>query len=62
LTAHGRCPEERAAPAWRQDHPLIVIADQKWRSAKPPVRMLNLENLTEWLAGRTGLDYLHIDP
>jgi general secretion pathway protein E len=39
-----------------------VIADQKWRSAKPPVRMLNLENLTEWLAGRTGLDYLHIDP
>ena len=43
-------------------HPLIVIADQKWRSAKPPVRMLNLENLTEWLAGRTGLDYLHIDP
>jgi general secretion pathway protein E len=43
-------------------HPLIVIADQKWRSAKPPVCLLNLENLTEWLAGRTGLDYLHIDP
>ncbi|WP_295007127.1 type II/IV secretion system protein [uncultured Dechloromonas sp.] len=43
-------------------HPLIVIADQKWRSAKPPTHLLNLENLTEWLAGRTGLDYLHIDP
>lgn len=43
-------------------HPLIVIADQKWRSAKPPTQLLNLENLTEWLAGRTGLDYLHIDP
>ncbi len=43
-------------------HPLIVIADQKWRSAKPPSQLLNLENLTEWLAGRTGLDYLHIDP
>jgi general secretion pathway protein E len=43
-------------------HPLIVIADQKWRSAKPPTLLLNLENLTEWLAGRTGLDYLHIDP
>lgn len=43
-------------------HPLIVIADQKWRSDKAPAQLLNLENLTEWLAGRTGLDYLHIDP
>ncbi len=43
-------------------HPLIVIADQKWRSAKPPARLLSLETLTEWLAGRSGLDYLHIDP
>lgn len=43
-------------------HPLIVIADQKWRSAKLPTQLLSLENLTEWLAGRTGLDYLHIDP
>ena len=43
-------------------HPLIVIADQKWRSAKAPSALLTLETLTEWLAGRTGLDYLHIDP
>jgi general secretion pathway protein E len=43
-------------------HPLIVIADQKWRSAKPPAVLLSLEMLTEWLAGRTGLDYQHIDP
>ncbi len=43
-------------------HPLVVIADQKWRSNKPSVRLLNLENLTEWLAAKTGLDYLHIDP
>ncbi len=43
-------------------HPLVVIADQKWRAQKPPVRLLNLENLTEWLATKVGLDYLHIDP
>ncbi|KAB2913864.1 MAG: type II/IV secretion system protein [Dechloromonas sp.] len=43
-------------------HPLIVIADQKWRSLQPPGKLLVLEALTEWLAGRTGLDYLHIDP
>jgi len=43
-------------------HPLVVIADQKWRTPKEPVRLLTLDALTEWLAGRTGLDYLHIDP
>ncbi|MGE5469328.1 MAG: GspE/PulE family protein [Bacteroidota bacterium] len=43
-------------------HPLVVIADQKWRSLKAPGRPLSLEVLTEWLAGHCGLDYLHIDP
>ncbi|RIX43504.1 MAG: type II/IV secretion system protein [Rhodocyclales bacterium GT-UBC] len=43
-------------------HPLVVIADQKWRSQKMPVRLLSLEVLTEWMAGISGLDYLHIDP
>src|SRR5499427_3314951 len=44
------------------NHPLTVIADQKWRSAKPPNRILGLETLTEWLAGQTGMEYFHIDP
>jgi general secretion pathway protein E len=43
-------------------HPLVVIADQKWIAPGTPVRLLTLEALTEWLAGRVGLDYLHIDP
>jgi len=43
-------------------HPLVVVADQKWRSAKPPAPLLGLENLTEWLSGRLGLEYYHIDP
>ncbi len=43
-------------------HPLVIIADQGWKSAKPPHRLLALEPLTEWLAGRVGLEYLHIDP
>ncbi len=43
-------------------HPLIVVADQKWRNPEPPARLLSLEVLTEWLANRTGLDYQHIDP
>src|SRR5262245_55290168 len=43
-------------------HPLAVIADQKWRSAKPPHKLLGIEWLTEWLAGQTGMEYFHIDP
>jgi general secretion pathway protein E len=43
-------------------HPLSVIADQKWKSARPPHKPLALEPLTEWLAGRVGMDYKHIDP
>jgi general secretion pathway protein E len=43
-------------------HPLVAIADQKWKSLKPPHRILTLEDLAEWLANRVGLDYFHIDP
>ena len=43
-------------------HPLAIVAEQKWRAAQPPHPPLTLEPLTEWLAKRTGLGYLHIDP
>ena len=43
-------------------HPLAIIADQKWKQAAPPHRALSLEALTEWLAKRVGMEYLHIDP
>ena len=43
-------------------HPLIVVAEQKWRSAKAPHAALTLEFLTEWLAPKVGLDYFHVDP
>jgi general secretion pathway protein E len=44
------------------EHPLILVAEQKWRSAKPPMRVLTLEGLTEWLAVRLDVPYMHIDP
>jgi len=43
-------------------HPLTVIADQKWKSLLPPNKLLHLELLTEWLAAKVGLGYMHIDP
>jgi general secretion pathway protein E len=43
-------------------HPLTVIADQKWKDLRQPKKLLNLEALTQWLADKAGLPYLHIDP
>jgi len=43
-------------------HPLVILADQKWKDPRNPKKLLNLETLTEWLAGKVGLPYLHIDP
>ena len=43
-------------------HPLSVVAEQRWKSPEPPHRLLDLETLTEWLAGWVGLQYYHIDP
>ena len=52
--------DRRAARA--ETHPLVVIADQKWKDPRNPRKLLHLEALTEWLAERVGLPYLHIDP
>jgi len=43
-------------------HPLVIIDEQNWRQSAPPNRPLALEPLTEWLAKRSGMEYLHIDP
>jgi len=43
-------------------HPLVLIAEQKWKSAQPPHRVLDLDSLAQWLAKWSGLDYFHIDP
>ena len=43
-------------------HPLVVVADQKWRDVHNPKKALTIESLTQWLAERVKLPYLHIDP
>lgn len=43
-------------------HPLSQIAERQLKSALPPHKLLHLEMLTEWLAGKLGLEYFHIDP
>jgi general secretion pathway protein E len=43
-------------------HPLVVIADQKWKDPREPKKLLHLEALTQWLADKVELPYFHVDP
>jgi general secretion pathway protein E len=44
-------------------HPLVIVADQHWKPLGGGAhKQLTIEVLTEWLAKRVGLDYMHIDP
>jgi len=43
-------------------HPLVVVADQKWRDPRNPKKTLHVETLTQWLADKANLPYIHIDP
>jgi general secretion pathway protein E len=43
-------------------HPLVVVADQKWKDPRSPRKALHLEALTQWFAEKSGLPYLHVDP
>ncbi len=43
-------------------HPLVVVAEQKWQSLKPPHQTLTVDSLSSWLASHAGLEYYSIDP
>jgi general secretion pathway protein E len=43
-------------------HPLVAIAQCKLQSAFPPHRVLSLDWLTEWMAGKVHLPFYRIDP
>ncbi|MFN3629566.1 MAG: GspE/PulE family protein, partial [Casimicrobiaceae bacterium] len=63
LVEPGLIEELRSTSRFRSyDHPLVLIAEQKWRGAVPPHRLMTLEVLTEWLARRLDVPYVHIDP
>ncbi|MGV3742141.1 MAG: GspE/PulE family protein [Burkholderiaceae bacterium] len=43
-------------------HPLVAVAQCKLHSAQPPHKVLTLDWLTEWLAGKVSLPFFRIDP
>ena len=45
-----------------EHHPLVVLDEQKLKDPRSPRKLLHLEALTEWMAGKVGMPYQHIDP
>lgn len=43
-------------------HPVTVVAEQGWPKARDTKVMLDAEELTRWLADRSNLPYVRIDP
>lgn len=43
-------------------HPLVLISQQEWPDPENNKKLLSLEKLTKWLAGRSNLEYFRIDP
>ena len=43
-------------------HPVLVVSEARLRSKVAPNPVLTADALTEWLAGKVGLPYFHIDP
>jgi len=43
-------------------HPLVIVANRKLKSLRPPHQPLSLETLTQWLAEKTDFPYCRIDP
>jgi general secretion pathway protein E len=69
LVAEGLVPKDAADQlvsnrrfARGDTHPLVVIADQKWKDPRQPRKLLHLEALTQWLADKVELPYFHVDP
>ena len=45
-----------------EQHPLVILDAQKLKDPRNPRKLLHLEQLSEWMAGKVGMPYLHIDP
>ncbi len=52
----------RASRVPANTHPLVAVADLKLKGAAAPNRLLTLDVLSEWLAGRVELGYVRVDP
>lgn len=69
LVNDGRIDKEHAEKLYKDRkkdssnlHPIVVIADQKWKDLKPPHKVFSVEQLSHFIAQQAKVDFYHIDP
>ena len=62
LVAQADAAEIARSRTQRFEHPLELVADRRLKSLRPPHKPLLLDDLVEWLAGKLGVPYQHVDP
>lgn len=50
------------AGGFKGKHPLTVVAERNWKSAREPYELLDAQRLSRWFAQRVGLEFFQIDP
>ncbi|MDX1443820.1 MAG: GspE/PulE family protein [Gammaproteobacteria bacterium] len=48
--------------AFKDKHPLMVVAERNWQNEQPPHQRLDGDALAKWFAAKVELPYFHIDP
>jgi general secretion pathway protein E len=69
LVNDGRIDKEHAEKLYKDRkkdssnlHPIVIIADQKWKDIKPPHKVFSVEQLSHFIANQAKVDFYHIDP
>lgn len=69
LVSDGRIDKEQAEKLYKDRkkdssnlHPIVIIADQKWKDLKPPHKVFSVEQLSHFIAQQAKVDFYHIDP
>lgn len=69
LVNDGRIDKEHAEKLYKDRkkdssnlHPIVIIADQKWKDLKPPHKVFSVEQLSHFIAHQAKIDFYHIDP
>lgn len=69
LVNDGRINKEHAEKLYKDRkkdssnlHPIVIIADQKWKDLKSPHKVFSVEQLSHFIAQQAKVDFYHIDP
>lgn len=69
LVNEGRIDKQQAEKLYKDRkkdssnlHPIVVIAEQKWKDLKPPHKVFSVEQLSHFIAHQAKVDFYHIDP